>query len=270
MDGWLKLHRSLSDHWIFSFKEPDKALAWIDLLIMARHTGGTVMMKGRALHLERGQIGISQLSLQKKWGWSQNKVKRFLNLLKKHDMCDFKTNDLTTVITICNFDSFQTGERADERPNGRADERPVERATNDQSNDDIRKKERKEGNNEKKKPLSPVVDFSLFNVSYDQISEIKRIRRKNKGGSMSQRVVNTLANEFQKSGAMGYTFDELLTEWEFRGWKSFKAEWIKPKGMNGMNQIDQQRETEVNEWVKGDQQSFDNYTGGETIDHEPF
>lgn len=82
MDGWLKLHRSLSDHWIFSFKEPDKALAWIDLLIMARHTSGTVMMKGRALQLNRGEVGVSQLALQKKWGWSQNKVKRFLVLLK--------------------------------------------------------------------------------------------------------------------------------------------------------------------------------------------
>lgn len=149
MDGWLKLHRSLSDHWIFSFKEPDKALAWIDLLIMARHTGGTVMMKGRALQLERGQVGVSQLALQKKWGWSQNKVKRFLVLLKKHAMIDYETNDLTTVVTICNFEAFQGGERPSERPNGRADERPVGRTANDQSDEDIRKKEREERENAK-------------------------------------------------------------------------------------------------------------------------
>lgn len=243
MDGWLKLHRSISDHWIFSFKEPDKALAWIDLLIMARHTDGTVMLKGRAQPVKRGQVAMSQLALQKRWGWSQNKVKRFLKLLEKHNMCVFETNDLTTLITICNFESYQGGERADERPNERADGRPVERTANDQSNDDIRKKESKEGNNGKKKTTPPAVDFSVFNVSDDQISELKRIRRKNKGGSMSQRVVDALAKHFQDAQEMGYTFDELLTEWDFRGWKSFKSEWITPKNLaTGVSPKDQQRQ----------------------------
>jgi hypothetical protein len=57
---------------------------------------------------------------------------------------------------------------------------------------------------------------------------MKRIRRLNKGGAISQRVVNSLAKEFAQAQTMGYSFDELLTEWEVRGWKSFKAEWVKP------------------------------------------
>ncbi len=165
MEGWLKLHRSIADHWIYSFKEPDKALAWIDLLIMARHTDGIIMLKGRALELKRGQVGLSQLAMQKRWGWSQNKVKRFLTLLKKHSMCDFVTNDLTTVITICNFDNFQSDGRADERPNGRADER----TTDDQSNDDIRMREGLNGNN---RPLSPNGNGQARQVPYEQIREI--------------------------------------------------------------------------------------------------
>jgi hypothetical protein len=101
---------------------------------------------------------MSQLSLQKRWKWSQNKVKRFLNMLKKHGMADFETNDLTTIITICNFDTYQTDERTGERPNGRADGRPVERYADDQSNDDIRKKESKERENGKKTTLPTAVD----------------------------------------------------------------------------------------------------------------
>jgi hypothetical protein len=233
MDGWLKLHRSLADHWLFDFKEPDKALAWIDLLIMARHTEGQVKLKGRVQIVKRSQVAMSQLSLQKRWKWSQNKVKRFLNLLKKHGMADFETNDLTTIITICNFDSYQADERTGERPNGRPDGRPVERYADDQSNDDIRKKESKERENGKKQQApsgaKQAVDFSLFNATDDQIAEIKRIRRQNKGGSITQRVVNGLAKEFAQAQTMGYSFDELLTEWEVRGWKSFKAEWVKPK-----------------------------------------
>lgn len=188
------------------------------------------MLKGRALYLDRGQVGMSQLAMQKRWGWSQNKVKRFLNLLKKHSMCDFVTNDLTTVITICNFEGFQSDERADERPNERADGRPVERTTDDQSNDDIRMKEGKEGNKVKKKTTATPVDFSVFDLSDDDLAEVKRIRIKNKGGAIStQRVANGLAKEIKLALSAGLKMDDLLTEWETRGWKSFKADWIKPK-----------------------------------------
>ena len=72
------------------------------------------------------------------------------------------------------------------------------------------------------------VDYSVFGMSEDHISELIRIRRKNKGGTITQRVANALSKEFHKACSLGFTFDQLLTEWEVRGWKSFKAEWMKP------------------------------------------
>lgn len=45
----------------------------------------------------------------------------------------------------------------------------------------------------------------------------KRIRRKNKGGAITQRVANALSVEFGLARAMGYTSDDILTEWEFEG-----------------------------------------------------
>tara|TARA_R110000850_G_scaffold111316_1_gene224792 strand:+ start:314 stop:1033 length:720 start_codon:yes stop_codon:yes gene_type:complete len=71
--------------------------------------------------------------------------------------------------------------------------------------------------------------FEILNASNDELLEITRIRKKNKGGAITQRVANALSKEFQIAMNMGYSFDELLTEWEVRGWKTFKAEWIKPK-----------------------------------------
>lgn len=139
MSGWMKLHRSLSEHWIWDFKNPDKAMAWIDLLMLSRHSDGQIMIKGRVVNIGRGQVALSQVSLQKRWKWSQNKVKRFLLVLTNNDMITLKTNDLTTIITICNFDTFQSDERLDERPGGR----PVERDADDQSDDNIRMKEGK-------------------------------------------------------------------------------------------------------------------------------
>ncbi len=82
-------------------------------------------------------------------------------------------------------------------------------------------------------------DFSCFdNFTYEQIKELKRIRKKNKGGSISQRVANSLSKEFKQSETSGFSIEQCLTEWEVRGWKSFKAEWMKSNNFNQSNQPD--------------------------------
>lgn len=152
--GWVKFHRSLFDHWVFSFDQPDKALAWIFLFSNANHAPGEILIKGRVKKIGRGQIAMSQLSLQKKFKWSQNKLKRYLRLLENKGMIEYKTDDLTTLITICNYDSYQGNDDEDERPHGRPVERPHERATDDQSND---KQECNKNKNVKTKEVKPLV-----------------------------------------------------------------------------------------------------------------
>ncbi|GLQ72702.1 replication protein [Vibrio penaeicida] len=83
---------------------------------------------------------------------------------------------------------------------------------------------------DKKPLLPPAVDFSVFeNITPEQVSEIKRIRKSNKGGPISQRVANQLAKEFVQARQYGFSLEDCLTEWESRGWKSFKAAWVAPK-----------------------------------------
>lgn len=83
------------------------------------------------------------------------------------------------------------------------------------------------------------IDFSPLCMTDEQIAEVKRIRKKNKGGALTQRVVNGLAAEFESAAKIGWGPEDILSEWELRGWKSFKAEWIKPKGgsFDGMSAI---------------------------------
>lgn len=130
-NGWICLHRDIQTHWLFNFDEPDKFMAWCDLLMSANHEDRKFMIKGRLIECKRGQVCMSQVTLQKRWKMSQNKVKRLLVLLKNDAMIDFETNDLTTIITICNYNKFQGNERPDGRPLERADGR----ATDDHPND---------------------------------------------------------------------------------------------------------------------------------------
>lgn len=79
------------------------------------------------------------------------------------------------------------------------------------------------------KPADAGIDFSPLCMTGEQIDEVKRIRRKTKGGALTQRVINGLAKEFEQAAKIGWGPEDILSEWELRGWKSFKAEWVSPK-----------------------------------------
>lgn len=140
MAGWIKLHRSIKDHWLFSFKHPDKALAWIDLIVSASFEDHRIMINGRFQEIKRGEVAMSQITLQKRWRWSQNKVKRFLKLLENDGMIELKTNELTTIIKILNYNDFQDKAKSNERTLKRS----KERGTDDHTDDNQEGKEIKE------------------------------------------------------------------------------------------------------------------------------
>ena len=48
MEGWIKVHRDLNDHWIWKSKEPfDKRSAWIDLILLANFKDFKTVKKGK-------------------------------------------------------------------------------------------------------------------------------------------------------------------------------------------------------------------------------
>ena len=86
--------------------------------------------------------------------------------------------------------------------------------------------------NQKKKVVKKVdpLDYSVMQMTNEEVQELIRIRKQNnRGGKITQRIINSLAKEFAAARLMSYTNDELLTEFEVRGWKTFKSDWIKPK-----------------------------------------
>ena len=107
MAGWICLYRDIQDHWLFNFDEPDKFMAWCDLLMLANIEDKKFKLKGQLVECHRGQVGLSQVSLAKRWKWSRSKVIRFLYLLEKEGMISTKSGHLNTTITICNYSKFQ-------------------------------------------------------------------------------------------------------------------------------------------------------------------
>jgi len=106
-NGWISLHRTLSDHWLWKDEKFTKGQAWVDLILHANHSNTKAMIKGQLFDVRKGQQLRSKLTLSKLWKWDRKTVTRFLSLLEKDRMITQQTTHQTTIITICNYSDFQ-------------------------------------------------------------------------------------------------------------------------------------------------------------------
>jgi hypothetical protein len=110
MSGWIKIHRQLSDHWIWS--KPEYLKWWIDILMSANIESKRVLIKGQLLEVNRGEVIYSYETWANRWKINKSKVLRFLKMLEKDSMIVLKSETITTRLTICKYDTYQ-GERND-------------------------------------------------------------------------------------------------------------------------------------------------------------
>jgi hypothetical protein len=108
MSGWIKLDREITSHWIF--KDEWKFRNWIDLLTLVNHSEQKVNIKGTVLICKRGETLCSLDTLARRWNCDKSKVRRFLKLLESDSMIELKSEQITTRLTICKYDTYQ-GER---------------------------------------------------------------------------------------------------------------------------------------------------------------
>lgn len=105
--GWILLYRSIRDSWIWEKKPFDPARAWIDLILDANHDDGKVFTGSSLVKIKRGQDWVSVRSLAERWGWSKDRVRKFLKTLESDSMIRINTTPFGTLLTIVNYDNFQ-------------------------------------------------------------------------------------------------------------------------------------------------------------------
>jgi hypothetical protein len=113
MSGWIKLHRGIKTHWIYTDKRKfSRFEAWIDILLTVNYAPAKTMIKGKLIEIKRGQSILSLDSWANNWNWDKSSVRRFLELLKKDGMIQLENETVTTRLTVCNYDSYQLEENA--------------------------------------------------------------------------------------------------------------------------------------------------------------
>ncbi|HDM9031024.1 TPA: DnaD domain-containing protein [Listeria monocytogenes] len=104
--GWIKIYRSLQEHWIW---ENEKYLKWwLDLVLLANHQDRDILINGELITIKRGQKHTSELWLSNRWNADRKQVRKFLELLKKNDMITItKSRQKGTTYEISNYNDFQ-------------------------------------------------------------------------------------------------------------------------------------------------------------------
>jgi hypothetical protein len=140
--GFIKTPRCLFKN--PSLRDGDYFHAWLWLVNEAAWKSRSVMVNnGRTseiVELERGQLSHSRRYMATAWGWSEKRVRTFLNRLQKVGMIDLQAGRLQTVITIYNYDNYQGTRDEEGRQTGPQTGR--QRAGKGPEEEDI-----KEGNN---------------------------------------------------------------------------------------------------------------------------
>src|SRR5574344_1916588 len=84
-----------------------KGQAWIDLLLLANSSDRKVPFGKKLILVKRGEKMTSIRKLEQRWGWSNNKVKSFLNMLQDDGMITYKCTTKNTFYNIVNYNDYQ-------------------------------------------------------------------------------------------------------------------------------------------------------------------
>lgn len=111
--GWIKLHRKMTE-WEW-YTDHNTFILFMHLLLTVNYED----KKWRGVDVKRGQILTGRLKLSEETGLSEKAIRTALNKLKTTGEIVIKTASKYSVITICNYDKYQSQDSDDgpaERP----------------------------------------------------------------------------------------------------------------------------------------------------------
>lgn len=206
MEGWIKLHRQfLSWEW---FDDAIMVKLFLFLLLSANHKE----QKWKGHTIKRGQLITGLSSLNSSTGISTRTLRTCLSKLEKTGEIDRQSDNRFTVITICNYDSYQ---HRDEQSDKQNDKQPT---SNRQATDN--KQEEKELKNEKNTFLERVY-FEKSKELNDAFRDYLRLRIKSKF-TMTDRAISALVNRLRSmSGGNVKEAIRIVDSAIVGKWKSF-------------------------------------------------
>ena len=114
--SWIKLHRRLLDSDVF--KKPDHLKIWTYLLLKASHCGKTFKHGDQTIQIEPGSFVSGRQKIAEETGFSESKIRRFLEAKKATNKLTIKSTKQYSIITICKYSDYQIDEKETDQQKG--------------------------------------------------------------------------------------------------------------------------------------------------------
>jgi hypothetical protein len=151
MEGWIKLHRCLIDSYVFS--NPTTLKIWVWILIKASSKKRTISLKigtgFQDIEINPGELIFGRFKAEEDLNIDGSTIYKHIKKLEESNNIELKSNNHFTIITICNWETYQENEIIKEQPenNQRTTE---EQQSNNRVTTEEHKQESKEGKKVKK------------------------------------------------------------------------------------------------------------------------
>ncbi len=116
MSGFIAVSRAFWDDTDFRDSEMSQREAFLWMLAEASWKPRAKRIKSAVINLDRGQLAASTRFLASAFGWSEARVRRYLDMLKNRRTIDAATDAGVTVITIRNYDKYQSAPSESDAP----------------------------------------------------------------------------------------------------------------------------------------------------------
>lgn len=158
-EGWVKLHRSVLTLPVFD--EPELLRLWLYLLLKASHQPRDVPVGQTIVHLQPGQLITGRKRIAQDLRISETNVRCQLKRLVVHQLVNLKTTNRFSLVTLMNWDFFQSGDQQSDQQN--ASQMPAKCQQPDHKQE-CNKKEKKEKNEKKGVPRACFAPPTLAEV----------------------------------------------------------------------------------------------------------
>ena len=151
MSGWIKVHRKLKDHWIWS--DPVKFQWWLIMLLEVNHKSNKINLGFTIFEVKRGQSAKSLRTWADLFNSNTKTVSMFFSMLESDGMITKETigkgKQSTTLINISNYECYQGTEETQDT---------TQDTTQEKRERDTNKNVKNEKKNSNSKFIPPVLE----------------------------------------------------------------------------------------------------------------
>ena len=209
-NGWICLHRSIIDNWVFS--DPVALKAWLCILLSANHKETKVLFDGELIPVQKGQFITSVRKFADKVGCTRRKAEKLLELFELDNMIHRTRHKKGTLLTVEKYSIYQ--DMRDSESTSQSTGESTTQSTGESTQTTMKNNENNE-NKEREGELPPVTVKRFPAGKYQNVflSQEEAVKLQKEFPNEAAAMIETLSEYMETSGKSYKNHFAVIAKW---------------------------------------------------------